>query len=116
MFTKFGQRLRQLGEKLASGASWLGNKAGSALINASPVLTAINPALGAAAMGAGGVLRGVGMLGDIGKRALQGQVDVGMVSQARGALGSIRDDARAIQQAYNSVRSPARGSPLERRT
>ena len=106
MLTKFGQRLRYAGEKLAAGASWLGNKAGSALLSASPVLTAINPALGAAAVSAGGVLKGVGTLGDIGQRALRGKVDVGMVGQARSAISGIRDDARANRSAHQDFRGP----------
>ncbi len=106
MLTKFGQKLRYIGEKLASGASWLGNKAGGALLRASPALTAINPALGMAAVSAGGVLRGVGTIGDIGQRALRDGVNVGMVNQVRGALGGIRDDARAIRDAYQNFRGP----------
>ena len=113
MLSKFGQRLQFIGEKLAAGASWIGNKAGSALLSASPVLTAINPALGAAAVSAGGVLRGVGALGDIGQRALRDGVNVGMVNQTRGALGGIRDDARTIRDAYKNFSMPP--SNIERK-
>ena len=112
MLSKFGQQLRYIGEKLAAGASWIGNKAGSALLSASPVLTAINPALGAAAVSAGGVLRGVGTLGDIGQRALRGQIGVGTVNQVRGALSGIRDDAQSIRAAYQNFRGPQ--SQIER--
>jgi hypothetical protein len=112
MLVKFGQTLRYAGEKLAAGASWLGNKAGSALLRASPVLTAINPSLGAAVVSAGGVLKGVGTLGDIGQRA-RGKDDVGMVGQVRSAIGGIRDDARAIiKSAYHDFRGPQ--SKIER--
>ena len=113
MLTKFGQSLRYAGEKLAAGASWLGNKAGGALLSASPVLAAINPALGAAAVSAGGVLKGVGTLGDLGQNALRaGKIDMGMVGQAKSAIGGIRSDAQAIKAAYQGFRMPQ--SKIER--
>jgi len=113
MLTKIGKRLRYAGEKLAAGASWLGNKVGGALLSASPVLTAINPAIGAAAVSAGGVLKGVGTLGDLGQNALRaGKIDIGMVGQAKSALSGIRSDAQAIRAAYQGIRGPQ--SQIER--
>jgi hypothetical protein len=113
MLTKIGKRLRYAGEKLAASASWLGNKVGGALLSASPVLTAINPAIGAAAVSAGGVLKGVGTLGDLGQNALRaGRIDMGMVGQAKSALSGIRSDAQAIRAAYQGIRMPQ--SKIER--
>ena len=113
MFAKLGlTRLRYLGEKAASWASRIGNKVGHALISASPVLTAINPALGSLAVGAGGVASGIGALGDLGQRALARGVNVDSVSEARGTLKNIRDGAMAIKQSYSQLRG--QGSGLER--
>ena len=116
MFGKFGRRLRYIGEKLAAGAQWIGQKVGGALLSAAPVITAINPGLGGLAVSAGGVLEGVGTLGSIASRALdQRRVGVDTVSQVRGALGGIRDDARAVRDAYNTFRGSIPTSRLERR-
>ena len=110
----FGSKLRYLGQKVASGAAWFGQKAGGALMAASPVLSAINPSLGAGAASLGGVLTGVGAIGSIASNALNtGRVDAQDVSRVRGALSGIRDDAQAIRDAYRSGRP--QGSRLERR-
>ncbi len=114
MFSKGLRKLRYLGEKIASGASYIGHKAGNFLMGASPVLAAINPELGAAAAGVGGVMKGVGKLGDIGKVALGGSgIRAQDVQNVRSTLGNMRSDAQAVKSAYNSVRGP--GNPLERR-
>ena len=113
MFAKLGlTRLRYLGEKAASWVSRVGNKVGHALLSASPVLTAINPALGSLAVGAGGVASGIGALGDLGQRALARGVSVDSVSQARGNLQNIRDGAMAIKKSYSQFK--AQGSGLEK--
>ena len=113
MFSKALRTLRFLGEKISSGASYIGHKGGNFLMRASPVLAAINPELGAAAAGAGGVLKGVGTLGDIGKAAMGGSFGTQDVKNIRSTLGSMKSDAQAVRSAYNSVRGP--GNPLERR-
>ena len=110
----FGSKLRYLGQKVATGAAWFGQKAGGALLAASPVLTAINPAIGMGAARVGGILQGVGALGSIASNALDtGRINTETVSQVRGALSGIRDDAQAIRDAYRSGRP--QGSRLERR-
>ena len=117
MFEKviaFAGKLRYIGQKVASGAAWFGQKAGDALMMASPVLTAVNPALGVGAARLGGVLSGIGAIGSIASNALNtGRVGAEDVSRVRGALSGIRDDAQGIRDAYRSVRPP--GSRLERR-
>ena len=110
---KAASALRYYGQKLASGAQWLGDKVGGAILGAVPVLTAINPTLGAGATAVGGVLEGVGALGGIANSALGGNINPGTISQLRGVVGGIRDDARAVREAYNSFRGPR--STIERR-
>ena len=111
MFSKFGKRLRWLGEKAAAGASWLGNKVGGALVHASPALSMFNPGLGAGVASAGMVLKGVGALGDMGKAVLRGG-DINPHAVRR-TVNNIRSDASGVRQAYNAIRGP--GNPLERR-
>ena len=111
MFNKLGKGLRWLGEKMSTGASYLGHKVGGALTSLSPALSLINPALGAGAASAGMVAKGIGALGDMGKAALRGG-DIN-TQALRSTLGNIQSDAQGVRAAYNSIRGP--GNPLERR-
>ena len=110
-YNKFGRGLRYLGEKIASGASYLGHKVGGALTSMAPALSVFNPALGAGVASAGMVAKGVGTLGDAGKALLRGG-DVN-AHAIRKTMDGIRSDAAGVRAAYNSVRGP--GNPLERR-
>ena len=110
MLNKLGQGLRFLGEKMAAGASWVGNKVGGSLLRLSPALSMVSPNIGAGAASAGAVLRGVGALGDMGTAALRGG---GINTQAiRQTVGGIASSAAGVKAAYNAVRGP--GNPLER--
>ena len=73
------------------------------MLSANHVLTAINPALGSLAVGAGGIASGIGALGDLGQRALARGVTVDSVSEARGTLKNIRDGAMAIKSRFRSL-------------
>ena len=111
MFNKLGQGLRWLGEKVAGGASFFGNKVGGALMSLSPVISLFNPVLGAGAASAGAVFKGAGALGDLGTALLRGQgVHIRAVRQT---VNGIRSDAAGVRDAYNTIRDP--GNPLERR-
>ena len=101
---KFGITIRHIGQKIASGTRWIGNKVGDALLSASPVLAAVNPALGGLAASAGGVAKGVGALAGAAEGALQGKgID----------MNSIRSEAAKIKSAYGETRANLR-SALER--
>ncbi len=72
MPNKLGKGFWWLGEKMTSGASWLGSKVGDILLSMSPALSMVSPNLGAGTATAGSVLRGIGDLGDMGGAALRG--------------------------------------------
>ena len=110
-FSKFGKGLRFLGEKMSSGASWLGHKVGGALLSASPAISMFAPQVGAGVASAGAVLKGVGTLGDAGTALLKGG-DIN-THAIRRTVDQIRSDAGAVRSAYQAVRGP--GNPLERR-
>ena len=57
-FTKFGQRLKSIGQKVTHGVRVIGSKISSVATRATPFLAAINPELGAAAAAVGGCCRG----------------------------------------------------------
>ncbi len=110
MVNRLGQGLRFLGEKMAPGASWIGNKLGGFLLRLSPALSMVNPNIGAGAAFAGAVLRGVGALGDMGTAALRGGgINTRVIRQT---VGGIASNAAGVKAAYNAVRGP--GNPLKR--
>lgn len=110
-FTKLGRGLRVIGEKVAHGARVVGNKVGDVLLSAAPVAAAINPELGAAVAGVGGVAKGVGALGAVGEAALSGgKLNVG---GARDAANQIRGEASRVKSAYREGAGRVR-SALER--
>jgi hypothetical protein len=53
--SKFGIRLRSLGQKITGGVRNIGQKISSVALRLTPGLAAINPALGAAAAAVGGI-------------------------------------------------------------
>ena len=108
---KFGRGLRWLGEKVTSGASYLGHKIGGALNSIAPAISVVSPEVGAGVAAAGMVAKGVGALGDMGKSVMRGG-DIN-VQAARQTLDGIRSDAGNVRRAYSSVRGP--GNPLEKR-
>jgi hypothetical protein len=110
MFNKLGQRLRWLGEKTSTAASWLGHKVGGALTAISPAVSHFNPSIGAGVASAGMVLKGVGALGDAGKAMMRGG-DFNPQAVRR-TVDGIRSDAGAVRSAYTAVRGA--GNPLER--
>ena len=113
MLSKFGKRLTYLGEKVTGAVSWLGQKGGNFLLNATPVISAINPALGSVAMRAGGVLSGVGAIARLANNAINRRsVSVSDVNQVRSAASKIKDDGLAIRDAYQSLRG--RPSQIEK--
>ncbi len=110
MLNKFGEGLRFLGEKMASGASWFGYKLGGSLLRISLALSMVSPNIEAGAAFAGAVLKGVGAMGDMGTAALRGG---GINTQAiRQTVGGIASNAACVKAAYNAVRGP--GNSLER--
>ena len=111
MFSKVGKGLRWLGEKASSGASFLGNKIGGAMMSLSPAISMFAPQVGAGVASAGAVLKGVGALGDMGQAMLKGG-DIN-THQVRRTVDNIRSDAAGVKAAYSAVRGP--GNPLERR-
>ena len=110
--SKFGVALRSLGEKASTTVSNLGHKVGNALLSAAPVVSAFAPGVGAGVASAGLVAKGVGQVGDWGRAALSGGGG-GDMAALKGIGGQIRNDARAVQQAYSAGRSGVR-SALER--
>ena len=72
MLNKLEKGLRWLGEKVTSGASWLGSIVDCSMISMSPALSMVSPNLGAGAASAGAMLRDVGALMDMGGAALRG--------------------------------------------
>ena len=108
--SKLGRGLRWFGEKVASGASYIGHKVGGALTSMSPAVAAFNPGLGAGMAAAGMVAKGIGTLGDMGTKALGGGgIDTGALRQT---FGQIKSDAGKVRDAYQSIRGA--GNPLER--
>lgn len=108
--SKIGRGLRFLGEKVASGAQWLGNKVGGTLLSLSPAVSAFNPALGAGMAAAGGVAEGIGAIGGAAMSAMHGGiVDADRI---RGGVDAIRSGASGVRAAYNAARGPS--SQIER--
>ena len=108
---KIGRGLRFFGQKVASGASYLGHKIGGALTSIAPAVSVVAPEIGAGVASAGMVAKGIGALGDMGKSAMRGG-DIN-IQAARQTLDNLRSDAGGVRKAYNAVRGP--GNPLERR-
>ena len=105
--TKFGVRLRTLGQKITGGVRNIGQKISSVTLRLTPGLTAINPALGAAAAAVGGIAGGVSKIAGIAEHTLEGKLGV------RDAVGSVQQQVAAVKSAYNQGRS-AVSSALER--
>jgi hypothetical protein len=111
MLNKLGQGLRWLGEKTSNAASWLGHKAGGALIVINTAVAHFNPTICAGMASAGMILKGVGALGDAGKAMMRGG---DFNPQAiRRTVDGIRYDAGAVRSSYSAVRGAA-DNPLER--
>ncbi len=101
MFNKLGQGLRWLGEKATAGASFIGNKVGGALMSLSSAISMVSPNLGAGAVSAGAVSKGVGALGDMGGSILRGG---GVNTDAiRQTVSAMRSDAAGVKAAYSSL-------------
>ena len=111
MLDKLGRGLRWFGEKATTAASWIGSKAGGALVHAAPAIAMFNPALGGMAASAGMALKGVGAIGDMGKALLRGGGDFNPQAVRR-TVDGIRSDVGNIRSAYAAVRG--QGNPLER--
>eukprot|EP00873_Tetraselmis_striata_P022869 jgi/Tetstr1/443133/TSEL_031189.t1 len=82
---KLGHTFKAFGSKVAGAASYLGHKVGSGLMTLAPAISVLNPTVGAGFAAAGAAAQGIGVLGDVGKKALSGGgVDFG---QAKAAYG-----------------------------
>jgi type IV secretory pathway TrbL component len=106
--TKFGSRVRALGQKITGGIRNIGQKISGVALRLAPALTAFNPALGAAAAAVGGIAGGVSRIAGAAEGVLDGRNS--MASAAR----NIQAEAAAVKQAYGMGRA-AVSSALERR-
>ena len=107
--TKFGSRVRTLGQKITGGIRNIGQKISGVALRLAPALTAFNPALGAAAAAVGGIAGGVSRIAG----AAEGVLLDGVHSVASAAR-NIQAEAAAVRQAYGMGRA-AVSSALERR-
>ncbi len=102
MFNKLRHGLRWLGEKTSKTASWQGHKVGGTLTSISPVISLLNPVIGAGVASAGLVLKSVGALGDAGKALMtRGEFNLREIQRT---IDGIRSDAGAVRSAYTAVR------------
>ena len=106
--TKFGSRIRTIGLKITGGVRNIGQKILSIAMRLTPGLTAINPALGAAAASIAGILGGVSRIAGAVEDAIDGRMNF------KDAVGNIKQQAMAVKQAYGEGKS-AVSSALERR-
>ncbi len=106
--TKFGQRIRSIGQKITGGVRNIGQKISNVALRLTPALTAINPMLGAAAASVAGISGGVSRIAGSAQDAIEGRVNL------RDAVGNIKQQAMAVKQAYGEGKT-AVSSALERR-
>eukprot|EP00873_Tetraselmis_striata_P021330 jgi/Tetstr1/441594/TSEL_029822.t1 len=107
---RFVFRERAFGSKVAGAASYLGHKVGSGLMTLAPAVSMLSPTVGAGFAAAGAAAQGIGVLGDVGKKALSGGgVDFG---QAKAAYGQVKGGMQSVKAAYQSG---SNRSGLERR-
>eukprot|EP00873_Tetraselmis_striata_P035510 jgi/Tetstr1/455774/TSEL_042571.t1 len=84
-FGKLGHTFKAFGSKVAGAASYLGHKVGSGLMTLAPAISVLSPTVGAGFAAAGAAAQGIGVLGDVGKKALSGGgVDFGQRKAAYG--------------------------------
>eukprot|EP00873_Tetraselmis_striata_P036394 jgi/Tetstr1/456658/TSEL_043359.t1 len=107
---KLGHTFKAFGSKVAGAASYLGHKVGSGLMTLAPAISVLSPTVGAGFAAAGAAAQGIGVLGDVGKKALSGGgVDFG---QAKAALRPSQGGMHSVKAAYQSG---SNRSGLERR-
>jgi hypothetical protein len=106
--TKFGSRVRTIGQKITGGIRNIGQKISSVALRLVPGLTAFNPALEAAAAAVGGIAGGVSRIAGAAEGVIEGRHSISSAAK------NIQTEAAAIKQAYGMGRA-AVSSALERR-
>jgi len=106
--TKFGRRLKSIGQKVSHVVRSIGQKVSSVAMRAAPALTMINPELGAAAVAVGGIAGGVSRAAGAAEDALTGRATVS------DAIQSVKNQVSAVKTAYGQGKA-AVSSALERR-
>ena len=106
--TKFGRRLKSIGQKVSHAVRSIGQKVSSVAMRAAPALSMINPELGAAAAAVSGIAGGVSRAPGAAEDVLAGRATVS------DGVQSVRNQVAAVKTAYGQGRS-AVSSALERR-
>jgi len=106
--TKFGQRIRSIGQKITGCVRNIGQKISNVAIRLTPALAAINPMLGAASASVAGISRGVLRIAGAAQDAIEGRVSL------KDTVGNIKQQAMAVKQAYGEGKTVV-SSALERR-
>ncbi len=89
--TKIGSRVRSTGQKITGGVRNNGQKISSIAMRLTPGLTAINPALGAAAASIAGILGGVSRIEGAAQDAIEGRTIF------KDVVGNIKQQAMAVK-------------------
>jgi hypothetical protein len=99
--TKFGSRVRTIGQKITGGIRNIGQKISGVALHLVPGLTALNPAVG-------GIAEGVSRIAGAAKGALDGRHSVASAAK------NIQTETATVRQAYGAGRA-AVSTALERR-
>jgi hypothetical protein len=106
--TKFGVRVRSIGQKITGDIRNIGQKISGVALCLVPGLTAFNLALGAVVAAVGGIAGGVSRIAGAAEGVLDGRNSVASATR------NIQAEAAAVKQAYGAGRA-AVSSALERR-
>jgi hypothetical protein len=106
--TKFGSRVRSIGQKITGSVRNVGQKIYGIAMRLTPGLAAINPMLGAATVSIAGISGGVSRIAGAAQNAIEGRMNF------KDAIGNIKPQAMAVKHTYGEGKS-AVSSALERR-
>ncbi len=106
--TKFGSRVRALGQKITGGIRNIGQKNSGVALRLAQTLTTFNPAIGAATAAVGGIAGGISQIAGAAEGVLDGRNSV--ASAAR----NMQAKAAAVKQAFGMGRADV-SSAIERR-
>ena len=107
--TKFGSRVRTIGQKITGGIRNIGSKISSVALRLVPGLTAFNLALGVAAAAVGGIAGGVSRIAGAAEGVTEGR------HSNSSAAKNIQTEAAAVNKQAYGARRAAVFSALERR-
>ncbi len=92
--TKFGSRIRTIGQKITGGVRNIGQKISGTAMRLTPGLTAIKLPLGAAVALIADISRDVSRIAGAGQGDIKGRMNF------KNDVGSIKQQAMAVKQAY----------------